>query len=316
MRSAKVKVNNISDRSRTIWLLVVVLTIMVAVSAVFLGTCLFSYVHRSDCVISLAQGAIQEKTPQTGSSTSVLQSTRAETVSSSEAAKLGLTVADNAKVWSTATPIELFSHAYRNASGDITVQSGGEDKVIAPGTEGKYTFSLKNTGTASADYLIWVETEVGADLTGLSLQARMTGEDGWLLGDDADWQQLNDLDGISTEAHLDAGKSADYTIYWQWPFEMNPDEVDTELGNTSVDQNLSLNVTIHTLASSDGTDGDGSGAADGSQKPSSIFAAVKTGDISGTYVWSAIAVMAGAVAVLVFFVYRRKKKEEDETTRA
>lgn len=58
----------------------------------------------------------------------------------------------------------------------------GNDKVIAPGTDGSYTFDLKNTSSQSADYKIWVETTVSSNTTDMSLQTRMSSTEGWLLG--------------------------------------------------------------------------------------------------------------------------------------
>ena len=58
----------------------------------------------------------------------------------------------------------------------------GNDKVIAPGTDGSYTFDLKNTSSQSADYKIWVETTVSSNTTDMPLQTRMSSTEGWLLG--------------------------------------------------------------------------------------------------------------------------------------
>ena len=309
MQSAAKKVNKASDRSHTLWLFVVILAILVTVTASLLGSSLYHYVHRSNCVISLSQGTVEPEKAGVGNQTSSPQSTQVEQLSAQEAQKYGLSVTDNTRVWSTTTPIELFSHSYKNADGQITVQSDNADKVIAPGTEGKYTFSLKNTGSEAADYKVWVETEVSSTLTGLSLQARMSGADGWLLGGTDSWEQMNGLDGVYAEEHLESGKSADYTIYWQWPFEMNPEETDTALGNTTADQELSWQVTVYTVAVSAIDDSNsGANGSDSGKKPSSIFAAVKTGDISSLALWSTVAILAAAIVVIAVVLAKRKKE--------
>lgn len=311
MQSAEKRIKKISDRSHTLWLFVVILAILVTVTASLLGASLYHYVHRSNCVISLSQGTVDAETTGVGNKNSTPQSTLVEQLSKQNAQDYGLAVTDQTKVWSTTTPIELFSNSYKNADGQITVQSDNTDKVIAPGTEGKYTFSLKNTGSEAADYRVWVETEVSSSLTGLSLQARMSGANGWLLGGSDFWEQMDGLDGVYAVEHLESGKSADYTIYWQWPFEMNSEETDTALGNTTAEQELSWKVIVHTVAASTVDDSNsGVNGSDADKKPSSIFAAVKTGDVSGMALWSMVAVLSAAIAVIVVVFAKRRKENE------
>ena len=102
-----------------------------------------------------------------------------------------------------------------------------------------------------------------------------------------------------------AGKSEDYTIYWQWPFEQEEDDRDTALGNLNDGQELTYTVTIHTQASMD-TD---SGAADRSQGTS--INPVKTGDYTPVTRWILILTAAAAVFGMgLYFIYRRKKEQD------
>ena len=182
MQSAAKKVNKASDRGHTLWLFVVILAILVTVTASLLGSSLYHYVHRSNCVISLSQGTVESEKAGVGNQTSSPQSTQVEQLSAQEAQKYGLSVTDNTRVWSTTTPIELFSHSYKNADGQITVQSDNADKVIAPGTEGKYTFSLKNTSSLNSNYQVWLEANVNVESSELPIEFRMSGSEGWTDG--------------------------------------------------------------------------------------------------------------------------------------
>ena len=134
---------------------------------------------------------------------------------------------------------------------------------------------------------------------------KMKNTDGWLFGSDDAWENAEDLNGVSAQGQMEAGKSEDYTIYWQWPFEQEEDDRDTALGNLNDGQELTYTVTIHTQASMD-TD---SGAADRSQGTS--INPVKTGDNTTVTRWILILTAAAAVFGMgLYFIYRRKKEQD------
>lgn len=224
-------------------------------------------------------------------------------------------VADEKQIWNTETSVDIFQKNYTNQNGSVTVKTGDSDKVIAPGTEGSYTFTLKNTGKKGADYKVWIETKISSGLSDAHLQTRMTGKDGWLLGGGNTWTELKNLDGISEESHLDAGKSAAYTISWQWPYEQEEDALDTSLGNLTGDQNLTCTVTIHTVATGD-TEHHHSGTTEEENttgtalKNPLLLGSVQTGDTNHMILWLIVAaVSAGAV---IFLICRRKKRNEED----
>ena len=112
------------------------------------------------------------------------------------------------------------------------------------------------------------------------------------------------LNGVSDQGQLAPGKSASYTLYWQWPFEQGDDEYDTFLGNLAADEDVTYTIAIHTLAS-DAEAADGSGA--GSDKNGGLF---KTGD--DTMIWIAALVLAIAGGLAVTLWVRRKKEQAEE----
>ena len=325
------------------------LAILAAATTAAVGTYLYGYTPKSDCEISLYEGQIAEEsesneralsagsitssevfaqsqtvapnqqTPQAQRQTTSQPATQSALVSQPETKNQKpdskyFHVEDSEQIWSTETSVDIFKASYRNQDGNVTVVSSGSDKVIAPGTEGSYTFTLKNTGKREADYKVWIETSISSDLTGAELQTRMSGQEGWILGGSDNWKDISELDGVSEESHLAAGKSADYTINWQWPFEQEEDAHDTSLGNMSGEQNLTCTVTIHTVATgSTGSHHSGSSEDEtqdgGTGQNPFLLGSVRTGDTSHLILWVVLA--AASAGVIVFLIFRRKKQEED-----
>lgn len=323
--------NNIKNQSHSVvWLTAFVLAVLVVATVSVVGACLYKYVHHSDCEISLYDGQVAEpvKTAKNASAqmaaNPVIQSKATQykgTQAKQQLQKSSFNVTDAEQVWKTETAIELFKAEYTNANGEVTVKSADGRKVIAPGTEGSYTFSLKNTGNASADYKIWVEAELSSDMTGVPLQTRMSSDSGWLLGGKNSWEQAEDLDGVSTSESIGAGKTAEYTIYWQWPFERGDDAADTALGNEAVSQEMTYTVTIYTLTAS-ATGGDSTDQTDESnqtnqpnqkeQPKKNFWNAVKTGDYAQVMLWIVVLIISAGVVIYLVILKKRKNDRENE----
>ena len=304
-----------SYRTRTIWLTTFFLTILVFATAAVLYTCLYSFVHKSDFTIPLFTEDIREQSvaSQTTSPvithTSHLITTNASSSSSGSKGKsqVDMDVSDNAGIWVTDTDIELFHTSYKNADGEVTVRSGNSDKVVAPGTEGSYTFSVKNTGKKDADCKMWMETQMDAALSGLPFQVRLHGSDGWLIGTETEWKDASELDTVSVTEYIPVGKSLDYTLYWQWPFEEDIDIQDTQMGNITAGQNLNYNVTIHTQATESangqtedaGKNGKDVAVSGNAGSTGTSTEAARTGDDTQTWLWIVLLVLSAAEILLL-----------------
>lgn len=210
---------------------------------------------------------------------------------------------------STETRIEVFRVSYENGEAVVTVESDDEDRVVAPGTENDYTFCLKNNTTAALSYTMSVEAYFTPADVQIPVETRMKNYDGdWLVGGASAWEEFTALDGVEDAATLSANSYAYYTLEWQWPFESGDDEYDTLLGNTAVDEDLTLTVVIRTVAEQDV-----SGDAESSGSASSTLSSVKTGLTSHLGQW--LAVMGVAILILLILLiaaFRRRKEEEDE----
>lgn len=309
--------NNLKNQSHSIvWLIAFILAVLVVATVSVLGTCIYDYAHRSDCQISLYDGQMQETTgavfnnaASQKNTNSVIQSVATQysgADAKQESDKNAFAVEDTDQVWKTQTAIELFKSDYQNADGVTTVKSADGSKVIAPGTEGSYTFSLKNTGDMAANYKIWVEATLNSNIEGAPIETRMSSDDGWLLGGKNTWEQAEDLNGVSAAETIDAGKTAEYTIYWQWPFESGDDAADTNLADASgsVDQEMSYTVTIYTMTAAATGDGTENGNQTGSTDKNFLHA-VKTDDGAQMLLWIVVLVCAAGVLACLLILRKR-----------
>ena len=187
-------------------------------------------------------------------------------------------------VWETETKVDIFRLSYDKNTEQVTVKSADTDKIIAPGTENSYSFSLKNSKARYADYSVWVEAKVEPEDLDLPLNVRMSKGDGaWLLGSSSEWKKPLDLNSVKDEGRLRVNESNSYTLTWQWPFEQGNDEFDTLLGNRTMNEDLNFTIIIHTLSTnyeSSGSSSD-SGESGGSHGGSSSSGTNESGNNNG-----------------------------------
>ena len=304
-------------KSNFIWPTALLLSVLVMVSVAVAGACIYNYVHCSACEISLYKGQIKNqkagRAKQAEQQRAILTSKAAKysgAKAKQQSQKNAFDVEDADKVWETETAIELFKSQYTNKDGKITVKSADGKHVIAPGTEGQYTFSINNTSKTPANYKIWVEAKLSSDIEGVPLQTRMSGQDGWLLGSKNNWKQAASLDGVTTKETIGAGKTAEYTIYWQWPFEQGDDKADTDLANASVNQEMSYTVTIHTMAV-EAIDKTPDTNKLNKNIPTSIIQTIKTGDTAQILKWAILLGLSAGI-LLILLLWKRKNKDEEQ----
>ena len=154
---------------------------------------------------------------------------------SADVAKFGLNIP---------TEISLFSDSYTNVKADVE-----GDKIIAPGTEGRYKFEV--TGTSEVAY------KVSADIA-ITYSEAWDGYTPLLFSlNGTDW--TGDLAAFQTSLNsaLDseimapgAAYASEQTIHWQWPFHVSAelDIKDTQMGaiaatETAPEVTVSIQVT-------------------------------------------------------------------------
>ncbi len=223
---------------------------------------------------------------------------------STEAYQPGLEVRDeNNVVWETDTQVEIFHAVYENASGEVTVRSAGNDKVIAPGTSNVYDFNINNTGNVALDYTLSSEAEITFQSGGkpytVPIVVRFVDWNGnYVVGSSTSWQPVEALDGFSTKGSLTARHYAKYSLEWQWPFE-GDDTLDTLLGNLAASGD-EIRVTIKLIVyATDALD------------PDVIGGIPMTGDNANMVLWIALFVCSAFMIPLLLVLGRRKKEDEE-----
>ncbi len=243
-----------------------------------------------------------------GSAASAASDTDSEAASSTQiiATNPGMETSDDTQVWTTQTDLEIFQGYYVDSNGEITVLTQNEDNLVAPGTNGTYSFMIKNTGDVNIDYSMYVEAWLGNEEVYIPVSVRFYDIYGtWYVGDDESWADFLELNSVSDAGELSAGYYTKYTLQWEWLYEQEDvsegDEYDTMLGNLAVDEDLTLTVRITTYAEADDTAC--GGIAD-------------TGDYGRLCMWAIIAIASVFAMVLVFRhllpAWRKRDEDKDE----
>ena len=204
-------------------------------------------------------------------------------------------VYDENTVWQGETDIEIFRLSYENGEGQVTVNSMDGDKLLAPGTENTYSFTLENTGSNPVAYEMSMEAYFSDGEKVIPVVAKVSDHTGrYLCGSETDYEDVLQLNKVKDSGSLKPGYVLPYTLSWEWPFE-GDDAYDTWLGNQAVEEDITLTIVIHTLASytPDGDDG-----------------IPKTGDTSGIGLYFG-AMMASTAGLLILLLAPRRKREEE-----
>ena len=137
-------------------------------------------------------------------------------------------------MFSTESEQQLFQAFYASADGsDFSVQSATGAPVVAPGTQGEYTFRINNPDDFDVFYSVTLDGLFSIEGTDhlIPIVVRMKGHDGeYLIGSDYHWEKISKLKSISDAGTLKGKSSRYYTLEWTWPYESDNDELDTMLG--------------------------------------------------------------------------------------
>lgn len=158
--------------------------------------------------------------------------------------RVDLSLGDNAD-----GKLELFSIAYSNASGEITVQGADGQKVVAPGTAMDYDVRLKNQDDVIIDFVMEPNAE-SYTANNIPVQFKLMDDHGnYLLGNENAWATVEEMNQFSHKGSVHPGEVYTYHVSWQWDFESGEDAYDTQLGN-SEDSGLTVSLNTQSAANS------------------------------------------------------------------
>lgn len=240
-----------------------------------------------------------------------------ETVKEDGSAKAaeGFQTWDNRQIWTTDTAVQIFQTGDRNQAGELTVQSESQDKVIAPGTSGDYTFFLQNTGKTKMDYKVWLKAGWDVETLKSPLELRLAGENGWLIGSQDRWSSPEQMDRFLQEGSLLSGEKKKYILYWRWAYERGKDEEDTFFGNKAEDTLHTIVIHTEAAQSISGNKGEGKPEKKSSEnnEQTEHRNSVKTADYMSPGSWlTALIFTAPVITMCLILMWFRKRRCYDK----
>lgn len=166
--------------------------------------------------------------------------------------------------------------------------------VVAPGSEGSYSFTVENTARFPLKYEISFDEE---NQYGVPLEYRLKGEDGYLT---EDWTSATELAGIEEE--LTNNSEAGYTLEWRWIFNGDT-ERDTAIGRQAAESGVPYTLKLSYVAKQNGE-------AVNPPQPGSPDSP-QTGDNSNLPLWIALMLCSGTALMLTMLLRRRYDYEEE-----
>lgn len=161
---------------------------------------------------------------------------------------------DKDNIWEMNENINIFKTSYENGEGKTTIISQDGTKVIAPGVETIYSFTMYNTGNMAVVYNVDIDFElrIGKEKQTdyyFPLLVRLTTKTGkYLIGNEDEWINVDDATLNNHISELGAESYETFDLQLKWQFDGGNDELDTMYGDTSVEKGVSLTLKINTYA--------------------------------------------------------------------
>lgn len=200
--------------------------------------------------------------------------------------------------WESGKNVEIFKSSYQNGDGVYTVASKNGDKLFAPGTTAKYLFVMQNDGNIAVDYVTDLQFSVKisdefVENGNFPIKVRLYNDRGeYLIGDKDTFVSVFDAANIGHIGLLGASSYDTYTLELNWPFD-GDDELDTSLGNLSVEDGVSLTLKINVYAEE---------SLDSSAQGGNKIEVEGTEEYGGTVRWLWLILLMINASILVFYV--------------
>ena len=157
-------------------------------------------------------------------------------------------------IWESGKEVTIFKTNYVNGEGETTVVSQDGTKLIAPGTQSTYKFTMYNNGNMAVVYEIDLDFElkIGDKIQNevvFPLKARLSTENGYyLIGDETEWVNVADATLSKHVSVLGARSYETFVLELLWEFDGGNDALDTKYGDLSVEKGVTLTLGINTYA--------------------------------------------------------------------
>ncbi len=158
------------------------------------------------------------------------------------------------KTWVVGKEVDIFKSTYVNGENVITVASNDGTKVIAPGTETSYKFTLNNSGNVAVSYQLDLDftLKIGEEVQKeyeFPLLVRVKSLDGkYIVGSETEWINVKQSILNAYVSQLGASCYETYILELMWQFDGGNDELDTLYGDLSAEKGVSLRLDINTYA--------------------------------------------------------------------
>lgn len=210
--------------------------------------------------------------------------------------------------WSTDTSVEIFRSYYKDGANQIDVLSARGDNVLAPGTDNRFVLRVMNDKNIKVDYTVTAEAYYSHNDKQIPVIVRFSDSDGkYMLGSEMSWTPVMNLNTLKVSRSLSPACHEDYCLDWQWPFESGNDVYDTYLGNSAVNEDITLTVKFKILAKENTNPNTNGGKKNDGTNP-------RTGETFNLVVWSVIAVVTLAVLIVVIILFKRRRKKDEQNS--
>ena len=161
---------------------------------------------------------------------------------------------DEEDVWESGKEVTIFKTNYVNGEGETTVVSQDGTKLIAPGTQSTYKFTMYNNGNMAVvyetdlDFVLTIGDEIQSEGV-FPLKARLSTENGYyLIGDETEWVNVADATLSKHVSVLGARSYETFVLELLWEFDGGNDALDTMYGDASAEKGVKLTLGINTYA--------------------------------------------------------------------
>jgi flagellar basal body-associated protein FliL len=208
-------------------------------------------------------------------------------------------VEDGQGKWLAGRNTEIFHAEYKNGEGQSTVVSQDGTKLIAPGVQSSYKFTMQNTGNMAVNYQTDLEfvLKIGDEIQEnyeFPLKVKLLNDRGeHIIGDETEWVNVQDAVLYSYPALLGANSYENFEFVLNWEFDGGNDDLDTLYGDLAAEKGVTLTLKIKTYAEE---------APDPAAQGGNRIEVEGTPEYGGTIRWLWLTLLMINAGILVFYV--------------